>query len=43
MSREEVKKQIDELMRQYDEEEIDKDTYISGMLDLFGIDCDDDE
>lgn len=34
MTREEIKEQVDELMRQYDEEEIDKDTYFQKMMEL---------
>lgn len=34
MTREELKEQIDELMRQYAEEEIDGDTYFSKMMKL---------
>ncbi len=34
MSREELKNQIDELMRQYDNEEIDGATYKLKMLEL---------
>ena len=34
MDREELKEQIDELMRQYDEEEIDGDTYFQQMMEL---------
>ena len=34
MSREELKEQIDELMRQYDDEEIDGATYAQKMLEL---------
>lgn len=34
MTREELKEQIDELMRQYDEEEIDEVTYAQQMMEL---------
>ena len=34
MTREELKEQIEELMRQYDEEEIDGATYMLKMLNL---------
>lgn len=34
MTREKLKEQIDELMRQYDEEEIDGATYAQQMMDL---------
>lgn len=34
MSREELKEQIDELMRQYADEEIDGDTYAQKMMEL---------
>lgn len=34
MEREELKNQIDELMRQYSEEEIDGDTYSQRMMEL---------
>lgn len=34
MCREEIKSQIDELMRQYVEEEIDGDTYFQKMMEL---------
>jgi hypothetical protein len=34
MTREELKAQIDELMRQYDDEEIDGDTYFQKMMEL---------
>ncbi len=34
MNREELKKQIDELMRQYADEEIDGDTYAQKMMEL---------
>lgn len=34
MTREELKEQIDELMRQYDNEEIDGDTYSQKMMEL---------
>lgn len=34
MTREELKEQIDELMRQYDEEEIDGATYAQKMMEL---------
>ena len=34
MNREEIKKQIDELMRQYDDEAIDGDTYLQRMMEL---------
>lgn len=34
MTRENIKDQIDELMRQYDEEEIDGATYMQKMLEL---------
>jgi hypothetical protein len=34
MTREELKAQIDELMRQYDEEEIDGATYQRKMMEL---------
>lgn len=34
MTREELKAQIDELMRQYDEEEIDAATYSEKMMEL---------
>lgn len=34
MTREELKKQIDELMRQYDNEEIDGNTYARKMMEL---------
>lgn len=34
MTREELKAQIDELMRQYDEEEIDGVTYQQKMMEL---------
>lgn len=34
MTREELKEQIDELMRQYDEGEIDGNTYLQEMMEL---------
>lgn len=34
MTREELKEQIDELMRQYADEEIDGDTYARKMMEL---------
>lgn len=34
MTREEIKEQIDELMRQYADEEIDKATYAQKMMEL---------
>ena len=34
MTREELKEQIDELMRQYDDEEIDGATYAQKMMEL---------
>lgn len=34
MNRDELKKQIDELMRQYDEQEINRDTYEQKMMEL---------
>lgn len=34
MTREELKEQIDELMRQYDDEEIDGSTYAQKMMEL---------
>ena len=34
MNRDELKEQIDELMRQYDEREIDRSTYAEKMMDL---------
>ena len=34
MSKNELKSQIDELMRQYKDEEIDKDTYFRKMMEL---------
>ena len=34
MTREELKEQIDELMRQYDDEEIDGATYAQKMIEL---------
>jgi hypothetical protein len=34
MTREELKEQIDELMRQYADEEIDGDTYFQKMMEL---------
>ena len=34
MTREELKEQIDELMRQYDNEEIDGPTYMQRMMEL---------
>lgn len=34
MTREELKEQIDELMRQYDDEEIDRATYAQKMMEL---------
>jgi adenine-specific DNA glycosylase len=34
MNRDELKKQIDELMRQYANEEIDGDTYAQKMMEL---------
>lgn len=34
MTREELKQQIDELMRQYDNEEIDGTTYAQKMMEL---------
>ena len=34
MTRDELKSQIDELMRQYDEEEIDGATYAQEMMEL---------
>ena len=34
MTREELKEQIDELMRQYDNEEIDRATYAQKMMEL---------
>ena len=32
--REEVKSQVDKLMKSYSEEKIDKDTYFKGMMNL---------
>ena len=37
MTREELKKQIDELMRQYADEEIDGETYQRRMMELTSI------
>ena len=37
MTREELKEQIDELMRQYADEEIDGATYAQKMMELAGI------
>ena len=34
MNRDELKEQIDELMRQYDEREIDRSTYAEKMMEL---------
>lgn len=34
MNREELKKQVDELMRQYADEEIDGKTYVQKMISL---------
>lgn len=34
MTRDELKDQIDELMRAYDDEEIDGDTYVQEMMEL---------
>lgn len=34
MTRDELKEQIDELMRQYDEEEIDRATYAQKIMEL---------
>lgn len=34
MTREELKEQIDELMQQYADEEIDRDTYFQKMMTL---------
>ena len=34
MTRDELKGQIDDLMRQYDEEEIDGSTYMQKMMEL---------
>ena len=34
MTREELKEQIDELMRQYADEEIDRSTYVQKMMEL---------
>ena len=34
MSKDELKKQIDELMRQYDDEEIDGETYAQKVMEL---------
>ena len=34
MTRDELKAQIDELMRQYADEEIDRETYFQRMMDL---------
>lgn len=34
MTRKELQEQIDELMRQYDDEEIDGDTYAQQMMEL---------
>ena len=34
MTREELKEQIDELMRQYADEEIDRSTYAQKMMEL---------
>ena len=34
MTREEIKEQVDELMRQYADEEIDGDTYMQRMMEL---------
>ncbi len=34
MTREEIKEQVDELMRQYDQEEIDGATYAQKMMEL---------
>lgn len=34
MTRDELKAQIDELMRQYADEEIDRDTYAEKMMEL---------
>ena len=34
MTREELKEQIDELMRQYADEEIDRATYAQNMMEL---------
>lgn len=44
MTREELKEQIDELMRQYDNEEIDSATYMQEMMELTtSAQVDDDE
>lgn len=46
MTRDELKEQIDELMRQYDEGEIDKATYALEMMELTTsaqVDEDDDD
>lgn len=37
MTREELKSQIDELMRQYDNEEIDSATYSQKMMELTAL------
>ncbi len=34
MTRDELQNQVDELMRQYDEEEIDRATYMQEMMEL---------
>lgn len=34
MTKEEIKEQVDELMRQYADEEIDGDTYMQRMMEL---------
>lgn len=34
MTRDEIKSQVDELMREYADEEIDSDTYFQNMMEL---------
>ena len=34
IKREEIKRKVDDLMNQYDKEEIDGDTYMQKMMDL---------
>jgi hypothetical protein len=34
MTKDELKKQVDELMRQYHDEEIDQETYFQRMMEL---------
>lgn len=37
MTRDELKNRIDDLMRQYDKEEIDKETYTARMAELIEL------